>query len=461
MGRENETKRFTAHIDYDFGYAGTLSIIPSYTDMNNHSAGDTSFTMMENTTEYYTTVDGDGFERGLEMRLASSEDFPFKWIVGVNYYKSEDEQWQVDQNETDPNEETEYTHAWNQQITKAIYANVTYPLTDTLRATVGARQSWDENNSMNWEKPGKGGSSEPTTETFTMEYDDPNFKLGIEYDLAENSMLYADVSSSYRMNGGAGAQKELDPEELTAYSIGAKNRFFDNRFQLNAAAYYYDYKNYFANMDPARTPVDSDGDGVYDGTEEQVNMETGDARIYGFDIQTTTILTDKDKLDLNISYVKKEFTDLFFDFPDIINDCGIEDLNYDGNEMPQAPNWNITANYSHNFVLPNGGTLTPRLEASYTSKYVLNWMAKSLATELDEETGVYSASVSDTSDIRWQEAYVLGNISLVYSSPDGNWTLTGYVKNIEDYAVKQFLSGQGSLSIGSPRTIGVSVSAKF
>jgi iron complex outermembrane receptor protein len=330
-------------------------------------------TMGPESTTYYSVVNGEGWEKGLEARMASSADFPFTWIVGANIYKTKDEQYQTNEDQADG--DLEYQNQWNEQETKAIYANVTYPISDSLRATIGARQSWDENTTWNYEMPGKGGSNEPTLEGSSMEYDSPNFKLGFEYDLNENSMLYGDISSSYRMNGSGVTEggDMLDPEELTAYSIGAKNRFLDNRLQVNAAAYYYDYQNYFANMSPSRVPADTNGNGQWDweteqDTEEVVNIQTGDAVVYGFDLQTTTILTDRDKLNLNVTYVKKYFTDLYFDFPDIVNWFGIDDLDYSDRDMPQAPNWNVTANYTHNFILPNGGSLTAGLEARYTSK---------------------------------------------------------------------------------------------
>jgi iron complex outermembrane receptor protein len=461
MGREENSEKITARIDYDFGYAGSLSVIPSYSETTNSSAGTQTMTMGPSSTTYYSVVAGEGWEKGLEARMTSSEDFPFKWILGANIYKTKDDQSQVNENQDDENAELEYQDQWNEQETKAVYANVTYPVSDTLRATVGARQSWDENTTWNYEKPGKGGVGE-TLEGSTMEYDSPNFKLGAEYDLAVNSMLYADIASSYRMNGSGVTQDGvlLDPEELVAYSFGAKNRFMDNRLQVNAAVYYYDYKNYFANMAPSRVPYDSDGDGVWDGTEEQVNIETGDAVVYGLDVQTSAILSDKDRLSLNISYVKKYFTDLVFDFPDVVNNLGIDDLDYEDEDMPQAPNWKVNANYTHNFILPNGGSLTAGVEASYTSKYVLNWMAKSLSTELDDY-GNYTATVEDTSDVRWQEAYILADLSLVYSDPEGKWSVTGYVKNVTDYAVKQFLDGMGNLMIGDPMTYGATLSMRF
>jgi iron complex outermembrane receptor protein len=313
-----------------------------------------------------------------------------------------------------------------------------------------------------------------------MEYDDPNYKIGFEYDLAENSMIYADYSTSYRTQSAGTKGAEFAPEELGAYTFGTKNRFFDNRFQLNASAYYYDYENYFAVIGPMQTIVDANNNGMRDfddandngqwdigelwiendQVEDLGNLTVGDARIYGIDIQTTMLITDKDKLDLSISYIKKEFTSLVFDYYDITNWMGMPDINYEGKEMPNAPNWTVNANYSHIFSLPNGGTVTPRFEARYSSKYVMNFNAYETGISEDEETGQRTYSIYDTSDVRWQEAYYIADFSIGYAHSDGKWSLTAYVKNLDDYAVKRGMM-MGSFQIGPPRTYGAVLSVRY
>jgi iron complex outermembrane receptor protein len=197
-----------------------------------------------------------------------------------------------------------------------------------------------------------------------------------------------------------------------------------------------------------------------DQVEDLGNLTTGDARIYGIDIQTTTLITDKDKLDLSISYIKKEFTDLIFDYYDITNWMGMPDINYESKEMPNAPNWTVNANYSHIFSLPNGASLTPRLETRYQSKYVMNFNAYETGISEDPDTGQRTYSIYDTSDVRWQEAYYIADFSVGYTHSDGNWTLTAYIKNINDYAVKRGMM-MGSFMIGPPRTYGAVLSVSF
>jgi iron complex outermembrane receptor protein len=73
---------------------------------------------------------------------------------------------------------------------------------------------------------------------------DTNGRVGFEYDLAPQSMLYASISQGFK-GGGFGLapppQTEYKPEYLSAYTVGVKNRFMDDRIQLNGEVYLWDY----------------------------------------------------------------------------------------------------------------------------------------------------------------------------------------------------------------------------
>ena len=220
------------------------------------------------------------------------------------------------------------------------------------------------------------------------------------------------------------------------------------------------------------TVVDDNDNGVWDydpvtGEGETTmwfdsgSMQQGDAHFVGFDIQASAIITDKDRLDLSVSYVLKEFVDLVFDWEPITNSLGLPDLDYIGMQMPQAPKWKGTASYNHNFHLGNGGILAFNLEANYTSEYSINWQAYRTSINIDLETGDYNARIVSKADVRWQEAYYIGDASLVYTSPDGKWSSSGYVKNFQNYAVKRFMDGMGNMFLNNPRTYGAVLTVSY
>jgi iron complex outermembrane receptor protein len=61
------------------------------------------------------------------------------------------------------------------------------------------------------------------------------YRGAAEFDVTERSLLYASVESGYRSGGFSAAAgfETYQPEYITAYTVGSKNRFLDNRVQLN------------------------------------------------------------------------------------------------------------------------------------------------------------------------------------------------------------------------------------
>jgi iron complex outermembrane receptor protein len=282
----------------------------------------------------------------------------------------------------------------------------------------------------------------------------PDWKFGFEYDLGDNTMLYGSYSTSYRVQSKYRSLAE--PEELTAYQAGSKSRFMNNRLQFNTAAYYYDYVNFLARNMKSVWIVDSDDDFEMDMNETEDDSGAaaqGDGRMYGIDVQVSAILTDNDRLDLAVSWEESEWTDLTFVYDHdkeltVVDGeyvmVDIEDECYNGKTMVFTPPVSVTAVYSHSFLLPNGGDLKANLDMSYKSGYRLTWK---------EAEYPYNK----------QEAHYIGNVSAVYTHPSGMWTITGYVKNLTDYAVKTMYRSDrgGFMSIGAPRTYGGILSVKF
>lgn len=239
-----------------------------------------------------------------------------------------------------------------------------------------------------------------------------------------------------------------------------------NDQKYNNPNYKLGFENYMGAVGSIMMTIEDENDnGIVDAdettrVEDDGTKQVGDARIYGIDIQTSTIITNKDKLDFSLSYIRKYFKHLLFDYEPQTNWMGVPDVDYSGKDMALAPHWTINGTYSHNFTLWNGGILTARFEARYQSKYTVNWAAKSINWSTDSETGEYIVTIADTTATRFQEAYHIENVSLVYSHPKGNWSLTGYVNNLSNYAVKRSMM-MNTMMIGSPRTYGGVLSVRF
>lgn len=476
--------------------AGSITLTPSYAERKGNSQME--FAPPDPNAEFETSYMTQYVEeKSLEVRMSSPEDFPFEWIVGATYYESFDQNIDESQEyldsgpetvtvtETpngglqgviDPAGTTTFAHwgRWSDRRmtnkTKAYYANVTYPITDSFRAIAGFRQSWDQWITDNYEIKGEPGSPLYTyvLEPFLMENDgNPDYKVGVQYDVADSSMLYATYATSYRvqgMGGGPpGTNATNDPEELKSYTVGAKNRFLDNRLQLNAAAYYYDYKNYRAGGNDTEVWLyDYNFNGIQDmdegGRDGNANG-TGNGRVIGLDLSANWIITPNDRLNMTASYMDSEWTDLYIDYeydqqfigwegvPGASNPIleDIPDDDFSGEPMMSSPPVSVNLTYDHSFTLPNGASLKAALTVKYKTAYRLSWRLTDYP-------------------INRQENFHMEDINLVYNDPEGKMSLSAYVKNIGDYAEKRAITnmaGTKLLQIGNPRTFGAVLSVKF
>lgn len=454
---DRTSKKVYGSMDLDVGI-GTISFVPSYSTNGGYEE---IYSEMMGTMKQ----DRDSEEKGVELRIASSSDSFFKWLIGMNYYDSSDIMDQKTYSDGEATGESKY--GLMEEKSKAVFGNITYPVTDRFRATAGLRQSWDDIHVLRDETTMMMAELETSVTDYDHSYSDPDFKLGVEYDLGENTMIYADWSTSYRAQGLAGAGSAgpgsslttPPPEELKAYTVGAKNRFMENKLQVNASAYYYDYKNYSVAEQVMAFSGDPANPLSTYITPDPNSSTWGNGNMIGVDIQTTAIITSKDTLDLSVSYLKSEWTDLVFDYyydyyvteaiprdapAQVVEILPLDDRSYNGKPMTHSPDWTIGANYKHIFILPNGGSLETQINATYKSDYRLTWK--------DED---YPSN--------YQEAYHMIDLTANYIHSDGKWTLSAYVRNLENYAVKMGYAPMpmDETRVGSPRTYGAVLSVRY
>lgn len=437
--RYSDKKKISGNVNLELDF-GTITLIPAY---STESAHDESTQTDNSSGEDYTRiVDRSGTEKGVELRVASSPDSFIQWIVGANWYRLNTEQ---DQTSQPLYGQPEFRSV--EDTTDAVYGNLTYPVTDVFRVTGGLRYTKDVNELV--EIQYRLAEDRIDSQQCIVTYEGVDYKLGVEYDVGTNTMFYADWSTSYRPVGMS-IQDTLEPETLDAYSLGAKNRFLDNKLQLNLSTFFYDYKNYVASFGMAADPEN------YNRSDPGCDTN-GDLEYYGIDIDTTTILSRNDKLDLSIEYLKSEFTNLVFDF----ENPNFPDLDYSGKPETFTPEWTIDATYSHNFNLPNGGVLTARLNSRYMSEYLVSYVDLYQATEGETMMDmVFLYEFLSQKPYVAQEAHHISNLSMIYEHPDGSWSLTGYINNIENYAEKKSMM-MGSIMLGSPRTYGAVLTVRY
>lgn len=426
--------KYYAEVNWDLG-VGTLTLLPAITQMDQDLyTGINYFNFFDPTSpavETYTHAVGWQDEVSAEARIASPDDALIKWLGGVYYYNRE---YSYISYETSG----EINTRKYENPSTAVFANITYPVSDSFRLNIGGRWTREEQDAITIFEPappGMEGAPIIRDEKFF------DYKIGIEYDLTEDSMLWTDYSTGHRMSG-----RDWPNEKLLAYQLGVKNRFMDNRLQANLSAYYYSYENF--RVRAPMLPYIYIVDGI-----EYIGMDRGDgsggeATISGFELATSYILTEKDRIDVTAAYQDSEVSALTF----------IYDYNppveATGGRLNNSPEFTLSGSYQHTFLLGNGGNITARIESRYQTESTV------LMDAIYNEGMLRIPEGMDQTAVNREPAHHISNANLRYSDPTGRWGLNAYIKNIENYAEKKNLLNN-AMRIGPPRTFGVVLSVKF
>lgn len=317
-----------------------------------------------------------------ELNVVSSEGGKLDWIAGFFYSDIDTEidflemgdfnfdgmvasEEDIDPENPFATADLAFSSMTDQNIeTVAVYGQATYHLTERFRATAGLRY-----NEEDFENEGFNLFVLPTTAETEEEL--LTGKAGLEYDLAEDVMIFGNFTRGAKPGGGSLSSGILvegtfEEETVNAYELGLKSRFLDGQLQLNASAYYYDFEDFqFLTADP----VPFSG-GV-------VNIPESENK--GIELEATALLPMQTQLDITLSYMDSEITSDFLAIDNVLaveqdarsfiqgnglfSDENIDArlataVNLDGNALPRTPEWSGTVNLSRDFGLGSLGQLT-------------------------------------------------------------------------------------------------------
>jgi iron complex outermembrane receptor protein len=434
--------RIYGQFDYDLGF-GTLTVVPAHQKFRKFDNN-----VIINTPPATTSSAGivDETQNTAEVRLASAADSTLKWVVGAYYLDSELDlpPFQVSRIAVPASAQTFPYLRGNEVTSQAAFGQMTFPVLDWLRLTGGVRYTKDEKTALDQT------TAAGAITRFDGSWNSFTYKAGIEADVGLASMLYANISTGFKSGGIDQGFQEYKPEKLKAYAIGAKNRFLEDRLQLNGEVYYYDYKDFQAQYGyrcqnaAACAPVQNFANTI---------VNAGTATLYGAEVELTFRMTPSDQIDLSAAYLHSIFDQLVIR-PGTANNSPVGcattlTCNVLPNQiltdqaLANAPEWSGSLGYEHIFGLPNGANITFRADAQLFSEY---WTVYRRPPQVSVEA--------------FQSSYDKSNAYLTYNAPDDKWKLGLWVKNIEDEAVVTAAVGP-ALTLQSPRTYGANVTVRF
>lgn len=440
---------YSIEADWELSFA-TLTALASYaeTDFEWLADGDQTRGTVNDLPDGLDFVLGApiGSEQDLaEMRLTSLPSGPFEWQVGVFYFN---EETSTDFSLT--NDQPGYGIFIGQVSNVAVVSNwdinttsyagfgqgsYSFGENDKFKLTVGGRYTHDSSDGEIYDTVTTTipppGLNQLTEETLHETWSKATWRLGFDWQLSDDSLLYASISSGYR-SGGFNFQADdpdtaiYDPEDLIAYEVGSKNRFLDDRLQLNLAAFYYDYKN-FQTFQIINTALFIEN--------------AGEVSNYGIEAELQALVTNAFEIDAHISYQHgriEQFLSLdpLFPYgPDGSFNTGDEKYDLKGKHLPNNPDFSGHLGAQYTWDINGLGSLTLRGQTYYQNE-------------------TYSRAFN--LDVGKQDSYTKSKIQLRFDEDEEGWYLMAGVDNIEDEDVKAniAITGTGRIlaNIGPPRT---------
>ena len=268
-------------------------------------------------------------------------------------------------------------------------------------------------------------------------------KLGLDYKVNDDFMMYASYSKGYRsgnFNGGVYYEVRdfenayAEPEFIDSYEIGFKSDLLDGSARLNAALFYYDYTNQqFINVV-----------GVSNFLEN-----AGGSEILGFEAEFTWAMTERLIVNLGLGLLDTEYTELELSDTRTLNDPD-DTVDLAGNELISAPKMSGNISLDYDVLNLDSGYLTANLNANYQSK---QWYSAY------NEKGSYE-------NIK-QDAYAVVNGRVSWRAADESYSVSLWGKNLADkeydgYAINlQAGFGFDYFQQAPPRTYGVEVTYRW
>jgi iron complex outermembrane recepter protein len=193
-------------------------------------------------------------------------------------------------------------------------------------------------------------------------------RLALEYSYRSGVSLYGSIAEGFKAGGYnlTALQPAFAPETLWSYELGLKSATADGTLRVNAAAFWYDYRN----IQVLSVPPGS----VADAVPTVINAAA--ATLTGVEADLALQLHGL-RVDVAPAYLDARFTR--FESIDPNNPGNNPDRA--GQRMPQAPKYSIATDMQYAFGLDGLGTLTLRGDWRYRSLTYFNAFADRNASQ--------------------------------------------------------------------------------
>ena len=453
-----------------------------------------------------------------ELRFSGNGDGPLKWMAGAYYFQEKIDVPDVSYNQQ---VSASYQQFSTKTKSLAFFGRATYSLTDTFRLNAGARYTTEDkditgsfyqlsllcggtvlrtdptapvtncfgapllpntvvpgpifapNGALIPFQPFGTGAAFPggpaTTPSFlaanvfgldrSASFERFTWRAGFEWDVLDRSLLYGSYETGFK-SGGFFFTRDNPvylPETIAAWTLGMKNRFFDNRLQLNLEAFWWTYKN----QQVSSAARDSFNNVIF------ATRNVGKSTNRGVEIEAVGLVTPTTQLTANVQYLDAKYDSFVYSTP---------------NNSPQVPGLITSVPPTANCPFTLGASTTVYIQdcsgrrPANAPEWVVQFGGQQtiplgdwkivLNADTRYQTSIYTGLEYLSSEI--QKGYWQSNASITLADAADKYYVTGFVNNIEnnDIVGNAFPNpfGGAGLVVGSlrpPRLYGIRAGVRF
>ena len=373
--RDDSFHQFSLRGDWDMNDAITLTSITAWSDFKQHAPIDSDGTGLDN---FLLTIRAAIQSFSQELRLAgATPDKRLRWMVGASYQddKTRDDQegtYTASNSGIGPLRYHDFINSNHQKIdTKAAFGSLDFNLTDTWSAQSSVRYTKYENHFLGCLfdtgdgelattfssiasapiAPGACVTLDPATfaavPIVSKDLDESNvsWRAGLNYKPSSESLYYVNATKGFKAGSFPTVPglfpNQFDPikqESVLAYELGTKQTLLSHSLQVDAAAFYYDYK------DKQLIGYITTAFGNLPGL-----VSIPKSRVVGGELNVTWKPVSSLTLTAGGTYVDSRVTDNF-----TTNDPLNNQIDIQGEAFPNTPRWLFMGDIEYDFHLTNG-----------------------------------------------------------------------------------------------------------
>jgi iron complex outermembrane receptor protein len=259
----------------------------------------------------------------------------------------------------------------------------------------------------------------------------------VEFTPDRNSTYYFTVSTGFESGGvndtggAASIPSSYAPQTVTAYEVGAKNRFLQGRVQTAVSLFDNEFNDLQINVyTPQVSYFGSAGKAYTRGAEASVQT-----------LPLPNLHVDATAAVMEAKYTRYISGNNFYGASDGMDPVSV---NLAGKDIPQTPKFKSTLAVYYDFDMGPRGVVAPYVSWLHSASY-------------------YTTDFNTALDL--QKAFDVVDLSLRWTAPGGKYFIEGFGDNVGDvpvlYSAVVGRDERIQVSYGPPAVYGLRVGAKF